>query len=69
MLKDVFSFAEHQDKATNELVYELTLTRKIDESVSKEDSAINNAKFIINVIEVYVAHYTPSTPQQAIFLK
>ena len=67
MLKDVFGFAEHQDKATYGLVYKLTITRNIDKSVLNGDNAIKNAKFKIIAVENYVAQYTPSIPQKAMF--
>ena len=50
-LKDVFSFAEHQHKATFELGYKLTLTGNTDNVVLNKDNAINNAKSKINAIE------------------
>ena len=68
-LKDVFSFAEYQDKGTYGLGYKLTLTRNTDNAVLKKDNAINNGKIKINAIEWYVPHYTPSIQQQSILSK
>ena len=44
MLKDVFGFAEHQEKATFGLGYKLTLTRNKDEAVIDEVAGIDDAK-------------------------
>ena len=68
-LKDVFGFAEYQDKGTYGLGYRITLTRNSDNSVLNKGNAINNAKIKINAIEWYVPHYTPSIQQQAILSK
>ena len=65
MLKDIFGFAEHQEKATYGLGYKLALTRNTDNSVLNKDTTINFGKIINNAIEWYVPHYTPSIPQQA----
>ena len=67
--KDVFGFAEYQEKATYGLGYKLTLTRNTDNALSKKGSAINNAKNKINAIEWYVPHYIPSMQQQSILSK
>ena len=67
-LKDVFGFAEYQDKGTYGLGYKLTLTRNTDTAVLNKDNAINNGKVKINAIEWYVPHYTPSI-QQSILSK
>ena len=68
-LKDVFGFAEYQEKATYGLGYKLTLTRNSDNAVLNKGNAINNAKIKIIAIEWYVPHYTPSMQQQAILSK
>ena len=65
-LKEVFGFAECQEKATYGLGYKLTLTRNTDDAVLKKGNAINNGKIKINAIEWYVPHYTPSMQQQSI---
>ena len=68
-LKDVFGFAEYQEKATYGLGYKLTLTRNTDNAVLNKDNANNNGKIKINAIEWYVPHYTPSMQQQSILSK
>ena len=68
-LKDVFGFAEYQDKGTYGLGYRLTLTRNSDNALLNKGNAINNAKIKINAIEWYVPHYTPSMQQQAFLSK
>ena len=66
MLKDVFGFAEHQEKATFGLGYKLTLTRNKDEAVIDKVAGIAEARIKIDHIHWYKAHYTPSMQQQAI---
>ena len=68
-LKDVFGFAEYQDKGTYGLGYKLTLTRNTDNAVLNKDNAIANGRIKINAIEWYVPHYTPSMQQQSILSK
>ena len=68
-LKDVFSFAEYQEKGTYGLGYKLTLTRNTDNAVLNKGNAINNGKVKINALEWYVPHYTPSVQQQSILSK
>ena len=65
-LKDVFGFAEYQEKATYGLGYKLSMTRNSDNAVLKKRNAINIAKIRIDAIEWYVSHYTPSMQQQSI---
>ena len=65
-LKDVFRFAEHQEKATYGLGYKLTLTRNSDNAVLNKGDASNLGKVKINAIEWYVPHYTASMTQQAV---
>ena len=64
-LKDVFGFAEYQDKGTYGLGYKLTLTRNTNSAVLNKDNAINLGRIMINGIEWYVPHYTPSIQQQS----
>ena len=64
-LKDVFGFADSQEKATYGLGYKLTMTKNSDNAVLNKGNAINNAKIEINAIEWYVPHYTPAMQQQA----
>ena len=66
MLRDVFGFAEHQEKATYGPGYKLTLTRNKDEAVIDKVSGFADAKIKIDHIHWYVPHYTRSMSQQAI---
>ena len=68
-LKDVFGFAEYQEKGTHGLGYKLTLTRNTDNAVLNKANAINLGKIKINALEWYVPHYTPSIQQQSILSK
>ena len=65
-LKDVFGFAEYQEKGTYGLGYKLTLTRNADPAVLNKANAINLGKIKMNALEWYVPHYTPSLQQQSI---
>ena len=67
--KDVFGFAEYQNKGTYGLGYKLTLTRNTNNAVLNKDSAINLGRIKINAIEWYVPHYNPSIQQQSILSK
>ena len=68
-LKDVFGFAEYQEKGTYGLGYKLTLTRNTNNAVFNKDNAINLGRIKINAIEWYVPHYTTSIQQQSILSK
>ena len=68
-LKDIFGYAEYQQKATYGLGYKLTLTRNTDNAVLNKANAINLGKTKINALEWYVPHYTPSIQQQSILSK
>ena len=59
-LRDVFGFAEHQEKAPYGLGYKLTLTRNSDNGVLNKADATTIGKVKINAIEWYVPHYTLS---------
>ena len=65
MLKDVFGFAEHQEKATYGLGYKLTLTRNKDDAVIDIANGIADARIKIDRIHWYVSHYIPSIQQQS----
>ena len=65
MLKDVFGYAEHQEKATYGLGYKLTLTRNKDDAVIDKANGIADARIKIDHIHWYVPHYTPSIQQQS----
>ena len=69
MLKDVFGFAEHQEKATYGLGYKLTLTRNKDDAVIDKAGGIADARIKIDYIHWYVPHYTPSIQQQSTLSK
>ena len=69
MLKDVFGFAEHQEKGTYGLCYKLTLTRNKDEAVIDKVPGIAETQIKIDHIHWYVPHYTPSIEQQDILSK
>ena len=60
MLKDIFGFAQHQEKGIYGLSYKVTLTRNSDNAVFNKGDAINKAKIKISSIDWYVPHYTPS---------
>ena len=68
-LKDVFGYAEYQEKGTYGLGYKLSLTRNTDDVVLNNGNTIINAKIKINAIEWYVPHYTPSIQQETILSK
>ena len=69
MLKDIFGFAEHQEKATYGLGYKLTLTRSKHEAVIDKVAGIADARNKIDHIHWYVPHYTPSMSQQGTMSK
>ena len=63
-LKDIFGFAEYQEKVTYGLGYKLTLTRNTDKAVLNKTNAINKGKIKINAKKGYVPHYRPTITQQ-----
>ena len=69
MLKDVFGYAEHQEKAIYGLGYKLTLTRNKDDAVIDKAGGIADARIRIDHIHWYVPHYTPSIQQQSTSFK
>ena len=69
MLKDIFGYAEHQEKATYGLGYKLTLTRNKDDAVIDKANAIADARLTIDHIHWYVPHYTHSIQQQSTLSK
>ena len=69
MLKDIFGFEEHLEKATFGLGYNLTLTTNNDNSILKKADAINLVKYKINSIDWYAPHYIPSITQKTILSK
>ena len=66
MLKDVFGFTEHQEKATYGLGYKLTLTRNKDDAVIDKAGGIADGRIKIDHIHWYEPHYNPSIRQQSI---
>ena len=69
MLKNVFGFAEHQEKATYGLGYKLTLTGNKADAVIDKAVGIADATIKIDDIHWYVSHYTPSIQQQKTLFK
>ena len=59
-LKNVFGFAEHQEKGTFGLGYKLTLTRNTDNTVLNKDNTVVNGRVKINSLDWYVLHYSPN---------
>ena len=59
-LKDIFGFAEHQEKGTYGLGYKLTLTRNNNNAVLNKDNAVVNGRVKINSFDWYVPHYSPN---------
>ena len=68
-LKDIFGFAQHQEKATYGLGYKLTLTRNSDNAVLNKTNATAIVKIKINNIEWYVPHYTASLKEQGTLMQ
>ena len=66
MLKDVFGFAECQNKGTYGLGYKLPLTRNKDDAVIDKANGIADARIKIDHIHWYVPHFTPSIQQQSL---
>ena len=67
-LKDIFGFAEHQEKSTFGLGYRLTLTRNSDNVVLNIDNATAIGKIKINSIDWYVPDYTASLKEQGVLM-
>ena len=63
MLKDVFGFAEGQEKTICGLGFKLTLTRNKDEAVIDKVAGIADARIKIDHIHWYLPLYTPSMSQ------
>ena len=62
-LRDVFGFAEHQEIATFEFGYKLTLTKNSDNAVLNKDNGTSKGKNKINSFELYIPQKTPSVTQ------
>ena len=69
MLKDVFGFPEHQERATLGLGYKLALARNKDDAVIDKAAVIADARIKNDHIHWYVPHYVPSIQQQGILSK
>ena len=59
-LKDIFGFAEQQEKGTYGFGYKLTLTRNTDNAVLNKDNAVGNGRVRSNSLDWYVPHYNPN---------
>ena len=59
-LKDIFGFAEHQEKGIYGLGYKLTMTRNTDNSVLNKVNAVAVGKVKIISLDWYVPHYSPN---------
>ena len=69
MLKDVFGFAEHQEKETYGLGYKISLTTNREDAVIDKTGGIAVARIRFDHIHWYVPHYTPSIQQQSTISK
>ena len=68
-LKDVFGFAQCQEKVNFGLGYKLTLVRNKDDAVLDNAADIADARIDIDHFHWYGPHYTPSFQQQGILSK
>ena len=59
-LKDIFGFAEYQEKGTYGLGYKLSLTRNTDNTVLNKNNAVANGRVKIKSLDWYVPHYSPN---------
>ena len=66
LLKDVFGFAECQEKCTYGLGYKVTLRRNKDDAVIDKSGGVADGRIRIDHIQWYVPRYTPSIQQQSI---
>ena len=69
LLREIFRFAQHQQRGTYGLLYRLTLTGNNDNSVLNKDNATIIGKLNVNAIQWYVVQYTPNVPQQVVLSK
>ena len=69
LLKDVFRFAECQEKSSYGLGYKLTLTRNKDDAVIDKANGTADARIKTDQIHWYVPHHIPSIQQQSIMSK
>ena len=68
MLKDVFGFVEHLEKATFDLGYKLALTKNEEDAVLERTAVIADSRIEIDHIHWYVRQYTLSIQQQGTYL-
>ena len=68
-LKDIYGFAEHQEKATYGLGYKVTLTRNTDNAALNKTIETTIGKIKINSIEWYGPHSTASLKEQGTKMK
>ena len=66
MLTVLSGLAEHQEKDTYGLGYEIALRRNKDDAVLDKPAGIADARNQIDHIHSYVGHYTPSIQQQVL---
>ena len=66
MLRDIFGFPKHQNKATAGFGYKFVLRWNSGNSVLNKENATNLGNININGTEWHLPQYTPSIPQQAI---
>ena len=57
-LKDIFGFAEHQEKGTYGLGYRLILTRNSDNAILNRTGTTVIGRIKINTLDWYLPHYT-----------
>ena len=70
MFKNVFGFAEHQEKAaTYGLEYQIFSTTNSNTAVMNKAPGIADAKIVFRSINWFVPHYTPALEQQDILSK
>ena len=69
MFKDVFGYAEQQQKANYGLSYTLTLTRNKDDAVIDKTAGFTDGRMKIDHIHWFVPHYIPSIQQKSILSK
>ena len=60
MPKEIFGFAENQEKNTYGWGYKLTITRKNDVALLDQAPGIADAINKFDLIHWYLPHYTPS---------
>ena len=57
-LKNIFGFAEHQEKGTYGLGYKITLTRNTDNAILNKDNTVVIGRVKTNSLDLYVPHYS-----------